>query len=153
MKYLCLVYLEEKTMSALPRSERRAISEEAMAYCDKLQKAGQLLAASPLQPVDGQKFMALNGGPHFKFTEAISFFVDCQTQEEVDELWKKLSRGGEPGRRGWLKDKFGVSWQIIPSVLGEMLNNEDDYKSGRVMQAMLQMGKLDIAGLTRAYNG
>lgn len=88
MKYLCLVYLEEKTMSALPRSERLAISEEAMAYCDKLQKAGQLLAASPLQPVDGQEFMALNGGPHFKFTEAISFFVDCQTQEEVDELWE-----------------------------------------------------------------
>ncbi len=103
--------------------------------------------------LDGQKFIALNGGPQFKFTEAISFFIDCRTQDEVDELWEKLSAGGEPGRCGWLKDKFGVSWQIIPSILGEMLQDEDDAKSDRVMQAMLQMGKIDIAGLTRAYEG
>ena len=103
--------------------------------------------------LDGQRFIALNGGPQFKFTEAISFFVDCKTQEEVDELWDKLSAGGEPGRCGWLKDKFGVSWQIIPSILGEMLQDEDDSKSGRVMQAMLQMGKIDINALTRAYEG
>ncbi|MGA6826998.1 VOC family protein [Nitrospira sp. NS4] len=103
--------------------------------------------------LNGQRFIALNGGPQFKFTEAISFFVDCKTQEEVDELWDKLSAGGEPGRCGWLKDKFGVSWQIIPSILGEMLQDEDDSKSGRVMQAMLQMGKIDINALTRAYEG
>ena len=103
--------------------------------------------------LDGQRSIALNGGPQFKFTEAISFFVDCKTQEEVDELWDKLSAGGEPGRCGWLKDKFGVSWQIIPSILGEMLQDEDDSKSGRVMQAMLQMGKIDINALTRAYEG
>lgn len=103
--------------------------------------------------LDGQKFIALNGGPHFKFTEAISFFVDCRTQNEVDELWEKLSAGGEPGRCGWLKDKFGVSWQIIPSVLGDMLQDEDEEKSQRVMQAMLQMDKLDINALTRAYEG
>lgn len=103
--------------------------------------------------LEGQPFILFNGGPHFTFTEAISLFVDCATQDEVDELWGKLSAGGEPGRCGWLKDKFGLSWQIIPTVLGEMLQDEDDEKSERVMQAMLQMGKLNIAGLMRAYNG
>jgi len=101
--------------------------------------------------LDGQDFMALNGGPLFKFTEAVSFFVNCETQEEVDELWEKLSAGGEPGRCGWLKDKYGLSWQIIPSVLGELMRDKDPEKSKRVMQAMLQMNKLDIAGLKRAY--
>ena len=101
--------------------------------------------------LDGQEFMALNGGPLFKFTEAVSFFVNCETQEEVDELWEKLSAGGEPGRCGWLKDKFGLSWQIIPTALGEMLQDKDPEKSKRVMQAMLQMNKLDIAALKRAY--
>ncbi|MBU6478949.1 MAG: VOC family protein [Nitrospirae bacterium] len=101
--------------------------------------------------LDGQKFIALNGGPQFKFTEAISFFVDCRTQDEVDELWEKLSAGGEPGRCGWLKDKFGVSWQIIPSVLVDMLQDEDEEKSERVMNAMLQMDKIDINGLQRTY--
>ncbi|MDE3039255.1 MAG: VOC family protein [Nitrospirota bacterium] len=101
--------------------------------------------------LDGQKFIALNGGPQFKFTEAISFFVDCRTQDEVDELWEKLSAGGEPGRCGWLKDKFGVSWQIIPSVLVDMLQDEDEEKSERVMNAMLQMDKIDINGLQLAY--
>jgi len=103
--------------------------------------------------LDGQHFMALNGGPLFKFTEAISFFVNCETQEEVDELWEKLSAGGEPGRCGWLKDKYGLSWQIIPRALGELMQDKDPEKSKRVMQAMLQMNKLDIAGLKRAYEG
>jgi predicted 3-demethylubiquinone-9 3-methyltransferase (glyoxalase superfamily) len=101
--------------------------------------------------LEGQKFMALNGGPLFKFTEAISFFVNCETQQEVDELWEKLSAGGEKSRCGWLKDKFGVSWQIIPSVLGQLLGDKDPEKSKRVMKAMLQMDKLDIQGLKRAY--
>jgi predicted 3-demethylubiquinone-9 3-methyltransferase (glyoxalase superfamily) len=101
--------------------------------------------------LDGLEFIALNGGPQFTFTEAISFFVRCKTQEEIDYFWKELSAGGEKGRCGWLKDKFGVSWQIVPPVLGEMLNDEDDEKSQRVMQAMLQMEKLDIKTLKQAY--
>ncbi len=103
--------------------------------------------------LDGQEFMALNGGPLFAFTPAISFLVDCNSQEEVDDLWEKLSAGGKPERCGWLKDKFGLSWQIIPSALGEMLNDKDPKKSRRVMQAMLQMNKIDIEGLQRAYSG
>ena len=101
--------------------------------------------------LEGQEFMALNGGPQFKFTEAISFFVNCETQEGVDELWEKLSAGGEKGRCGWLKDKFGLSWQIIPSALGQMLGDKDPEKSKRVMQAMLQMNKIDIRVLKQAY--
>jgi len=101
--------------------------------------------------LDGQDFIALNGGPHFKFTPAISLFVDCKTQHEVDELWEKLSAGGEKQRCGWLQDKFGLSWQIIPSALGELLNDPDPVKAGRVMQAMMQMTKIDIAGLQRAH--
>lgn len=101
----------------------------------------------------GQEFMALNGGPQFKFTEAISLYVNCETQEEVDALWEKLSEGGEKGPCGWLKDKFGLSWQIIPTTLGELLQDKDAEKAGRVMQAMLQMSKIDIAGLRRAYAG
>ena len=101
--------------------------------------------------LEGQKFMALNGGPQFKFTPAISFFVNCETQREVDELWEKLSKGGEKSRCGWLKDKFGVSWQIIPSILGELLGDKDPQKSKRVVQAMLKMDKIDIEGLKRAY--
>ena len=100
--------------------------------------------------LDGQEFMALNGGPHFKFTEAISLLVNCGTQEEVDELWEKLSAGGEKGRCGWLKDKYGVSWQIVPTVLGELMQGPDAEKSRKVMKAMLQMDKLDIEGLKRA---
>ena len=94
--------------------------------------------------------MALNGGPHFTFSPAISFFVNCQTQQEVDELWEKLSEGGEKGRCGWLKDKYGLSWQIVPSALGEMLRDEDAEKSKRVMKAMLQMDKIDIKALKQA---
>ena len=101
--------------------------------------------------LEGQEFIALNGGPQFKFTEAISFSVDCKTQEEVDELWEKLSAGGEEGPCGWLKDKYGLSWQINPTVLGEMLRDPDPEKSQRVMKAMLQMKKIDIKTLKQAY--
>jgi len=103
--------------------------------------------------LDGQEFTALNGGPHFKFTEAISLFVDCETQQEVDDLWERLSAGGEKSRCGWLKDKYGLSWQIIPKALGRLMGDKDPQKSKRVMTAMLQMGKIDIAGLQRAYDG
>jgi predicted 3-demethylubiquinone-9 3-methyltransferase (glyoxalase superfamily) len=102
--------------------------------------------------LNGQEFTALNGGPqHFGFSEAISFFVNCENQQEVDHLWEKLTEGGEPGPCGWLKDKYGLSWQIVPIALGEMLGDKDPVKSQRVMQAMLQMSKIDIAGLRRAY--
>ena len=101
--------------------------------------------------LDGQEFMALNGGPVFTFSPAISFVVNCQTQEEVDELWGKLSAGGEIHECGWLKDRYGVSWQIVPTVLGEMLQDQDAEKSERVMKAMLQMNKLDIKRLQQAY--
>jgi predicted 3-demethylubiquinone-9 3-methyltransferase (glyoxalase superfamily) len=99
----------------------------------------------------GQEFMALNGGPSFGFAQGISLFVDCETQEEVDELWEKLSDGGEKGPCGWLTDRFGVSWQIIPRALGELLGDEDPEKAKRVMQAMLQMSKIEIEGLRQAY--
>jgi predicted 3-demethylubiquinone-9 3-methyltransferase (glyoxalase superfamily) len=108
-------------------------------------------ASSVQFQLEGQNFMAINAGPQYKFTEAISLFVNCETQAEVDELWEKLSAGGEPGRCGWLKDRFGLSWQIIPSTLGQLLADPDPAKSQRVMQAMLQMGKIEIAGLRQAY--
>ena len=102
--------------------------------------------------LDGQEFTALNGGPLFTFSPAISFFVNCKTQEEVDELWEKLTAGGGTAQRcGWLKDKYGLSWQIIPKALGEMLGDKDPKKSQRVMQAMLQMNKIDIQRLKEAY--
>ena len=101
--------------------------------------------------LDGQEFIALNGGPEFTFSPAISFFVNCKTQEEVDELWKKLSEGGKKEVCGWLKDKYGVSWQIVPTVLGEMLQDKDTEKSERVMKALLQMDKIDIESLKQAY--
>lgn len=100
--------------------------------------------------LEGQEFFALNGGPHYKFTPAISLFVDCKSQEEVDELWEKLSAGGRKDRCGWLTDKFGLSWQIIPSVLGELLNDKDAQKSQRVMKAMLKMDKIEIDALKQA---
>jgi predicted 3-demethylubiquinone-9 3-methyltransferase (glyoxalase superfamily) len=100
--------------------------------------------------LEGQEFMALNGGPMFQFSPAISFFVSCDTQEEVDYFWTKLSEGGKPDRCGWLKDKFGLSWQIVPKALGELLGDKDPAKSQRVMKAMLQMTKIDIAGLKNA---
>lgn len=103
--------------------------------------------------LQGQTFVALNGGPHFKFTEAVSFVVNCQTQEEVDAYWEKLCAGGAPVECGWLKDKFGLSWQIVPTVLPELLNDPDPAKSGRVMKALLTMKKLDIRALRKAYDG
>jgi predicted 3-demethylubiquinone-9 3-methyltransferase (glyoxalase superfamily) len=103
--------------------------------------------------LDGQHFVALNGGPQYKFTEAVSFFVNCETQDEVDELWEKLTAGGEEGPCGWLKDRYGLSWQIVPTALTEMLSDPDPEKANRVMQAMLQMGKIEIEGLRQAYDG
>ena len=103
--------------------------------------------------LEGQEFMALNGGPQYKFTPAISLYVDCETQQEVDELWKKLLQGGQEVQCGWLTDKFGMSWQIIPRILLEMLNDKDPEKAKRVMQAMMQMVKIDVAALQRAYDG
>jgi predicted 3-demethylubiquinone-9 3-methyltransferase (glyoxalase superfamily) len=101
----------------------------------------------------GQEFVALNAGSSFSFSEGISLYVDCETQDEVDHFWERLSEGGEKGPCGWLKDRFGVSWQIVPRALGEMMSDEDTEKSKRVMNAMLQMGKLEIDGLKRAYDG
>jgi predicted 3-demethylubiquinone-9 3-methyltransferase (glyoxalase superfamily) len=103
--------------------------------------------------LDGMHFTALNGGPQFKFTEAISFYVSCESQDEVDHYWDKLSEGGQTQRCGWLKDKFGVSWQIIPSALPKLMSDPDRAKAGRVMQAMLQMKKIDVAKLQQAYDG
>jgi predicted 3-demethylubiquinone-9 3-methyltransferase (glyoxalase superfamily) len=100
--------------------------------------------------LDGQEFVALNGGPEFSFNEAISFQVPCESQEEIDEYWERLSEGGQAGPCGWLKDKFGLSWQVIPTVLGELLSDPDADKAQRVMAAMLQMGKIDIAALRNA---
>jgi predicted 3-demethylubiquinone-9 3-methyltransferase (glyoxalase superfamily) len=102
--------------------------------------------------LEGQEFYALNGGPHFSFTPAISFFVNCETQQEVDEFWGKLSEGGEIQQCGWLQDKYGLSWQIIPTILGKLLKDKDPAKAQRVIQAMLQMKKIDIARLKQAYD-
>ena len=113
-------------------------------------KAGSLMTAT--FELAGQEFVALNGGPSFTFSQGISLFVDCETQDEVDELWEALSAdGGEKGPCGWLTDKFGVSWQVIPRALGEMLGDEDPEKAQRVMNAMLQMSKIEIEGLRQAY--
>jgi predicted 3-demethylubiquinone-9 3-methyltransferase (glyoxalase superfamily) len=101
--------------------------------------------------IEGQEFVALNGGPQFKFTEAISFVVNCETQEEIDEFWERLSKSGAKQRCGWLKDKYGLSWQIVPPILGEMLQDKDAEKSERVMEAMLKMDKLEIDVLRQAY--
>lgn len=103
--------------------------------------------------LQGQEFTALNGGPEFKFNESISFLVNGESQEEVDEFWEELSEGGEQGPCRWLKDKFGVSWRIVPTVLGTLLQDEDPAEANRVMKAMLQMTKLDIAALQEAYHG
>lgn len=102
--------------------------------------------------LEGQEFVALNGGPHFKFTEAVSFVVNCETQEAVDRFWEKLSEGGEEVQCGWLKDKFGLSWQVVPTVLTEMLKDKDPAKAKRVTEGMLQMKKIDIPTLKQAYD-
>ncbi len=112
-------------------------------------RAGDVLALTA--QLRGLEIIALNGGPEFTFTPAISLFVTCATQAEVDRFWEQLSQGGETNRCGWLKDKYGVSWQIVPAVLGEMLRDPDTATTGRVMQALLTMDRLDIAGLRRAY--
>ena len=130
-------------------------AEEAAQFYISIFKNSKLTSVSPVMvtfELEGQPFMALNGGPTFKFTEAISLFVSCETQPEVDELWDKLSAGGSTSRCGWLKDKYGLSWQIIPKALGELMGDPNPGKSGRVMQAMLQMTKIDIAALQRAYD-
>jgi predicted 3-demethylubiquinone-9 3-methyltransferase (glyoxalase superfamily) len=101
--------------------------------------------------IEGQEFMALNGGPHFTLSEAVSFIVKCDTQKEIDTFWEKLSEGGEKGVCGWLKDKFGLSWQIVPTMLSEMMQDKDADKTNRVMEAVLQMKKLDVARLQEAY--
>jgi predicted 3-demethylubiquinone-9 3-methyltransferase (glyoxalase superfamily) len=131
-------------------------AEEAARFYTSIFKKSKIESISPMSAtfrLDGVKFIALNGGPQFKFTEAISFFVSCKTQKEIDYFWQKLSAGGEKSRCGWLKDRFGVSWQIVPAILGELLNDEDDEKSNRVMQAMLKMTKLDIKKLKQAAKG
>jgi predicted 3-demethylubiquinone-9 3-methyltransferase (glyoxalase superfamily) len=136
-------------------------AEEAMNFYVSVFKNAKVLGVTPGPngkamsvnfELEGQEFIGLNAGPQFRFNEAISFFVDCKTQEEVDELWEKLTAdGGEESMCGWLKDKYGLSWQIIPSTLGEMLGDPDPVKAQRVMQAMLQMRKIDIKGLRLAY--
>jgi predicted 3-demethylubiquinone-9 3-methyltransferase (glyoxalase superfamily) len=112
---------------------------------------GSLMSAS--FQLEGQEFVALNGGPSFTFSQGISLLVSCETQEEIDGLWEKLSEGGQPGPCGWLTDKFGVSWQIVPPLLGQMLGDKDPARSARVMKAMMQMKKLDIRKLKQAYEG
>ncbi len=135
-------------------------AEEAADFYTSIFKNSKRLSIMPGQDgavlgvefeLAGQRFIALNGGPQFKFSPAVSFFVNCETQREVDELWDKLSAGGKKLQCGWLEDKFGVSWQVVPTVLGELLRDNNREKAGRVMKAMLQMEKLDIAGLQRAY--
>jgi predicted 3-demethylubiquinone-9 3-methyltransferase (glyoxalase superfamily) len=137
-------------------------AEEAMNFYATIFKRAKVISVNRAQgrvmsvefELEGQKFMALNAGPHFTFNEAVSFFVGCETQQEIDELWAKLTAdGGAPSRCGWLKDKFGLSWQIIPKALGRMLNDKDAARSSRVMNAMLQMDKLDLKRLQQAYDG
>jgi len=136
-------------------------AEEAMNYYLSIFKNSKVLSVNRADgnvltvsfELEGQKFTALNGGPPFKFTEAISLFVNCETQQEVDELWEKLSQGGEKGRCGWLKDRFGLWWQIIPSALGKLMNDPNPKKSRAVFQAMMKMNKIVIKDLERAYAG
>ena len=137
-------------------------AEEAMNYYASIFKHSKVISVTRAQgkavsvqfELEGQKFMALNAGPQYKFTEAISFFVGCETQLEIDELWAKLTAvGGMPSRCGWLKDKFGLSWQIVPNSLGRMLSDKDPAKSKRPLDAMLKMQKLDLNRLQAAYNG
>ena len=135
-------------------------AEEAANFYVSIFKNSKVLSVSPgpngtamsaTFQLDGQDFFALNGGPQLTFSPAVSFFVNCETQQEVDDLWEKLSAGGKKERCGWLKDKYGLSWQIIPSVLSKLLRDKDPVKANRVMQAMLQMNKIDIKRLEQAY--
>lgn len=136
-------------------------AEEAMNFYVSIFKNSKVLGTTPGPDgsvfgvsfeLNGQEIRGMNAGPQFKFSEAISLFVDCETQEEVDELWEKLTAGGEESRCGWLKDKFGLSWQIVPMALSRLMGDKDPEKAGRVMQAMLKMNKIEIAGLQQAYD-
>ena len=130
-------------------------AQEAVKFYTEIFKNSKVIQLHPLVStfeLEGQRLMALNGGPHFKFTEAISLYVNCDTQEEVDYYWAKLlTDGGRESKCGWLKDKFGLSWQIVPAILGELMSDPDPKKTGRVIQAMLKMIKLDIKVLKQAY--
>lgn len=137
-------------------------AEDAMNFYSSIFPNSRVLSVNRAQgkvmsvefELEGQKFMALNAGPHYEFNEAVSFFVGCETQQEVDNLWAKLTAdGGEPGRCGWLKDKFGLSWQIIPNAFGRMLSSGDPARSKRVIDAMLQMNKLEVDQLQQAFDG
>jgi len=137
-------------------------AEEAMNLYASIFKHSKILSINRAQgrvmsvlfELEGQQFMALNAGPMYKFSEAVSFFVGCETQAEIDDLWAKLTAdGGAPGRCGWLKDKFGLSWQVVPTALTRMLGDKDAAKSGRVVNVMMQMDKLDLARLQQAYDG
>ena len=137
-------------------------AEEAMNFYTSIFKRSKVIGVHRAQgrvisaqfEVEGQRLMALNGGPMYKFTEVVSLFVECESQQEVDEYWAKLTAdGGEPGRCGWLKDKFGLSWQIIPTALTRMIGDQDSAKAKRVVDAMLQMGKIDVKRLQHAYDG
>jgi predicted 3-demethylubiquinone-9 3-methyltransferase (glyoxalase superfamily) len=137
-------------------------AEDAMNFYASIFERSKVISVNRVQgkvisvqfELEGQRFMALNAGPQFKFSEAISFFVGCDTQQEIDELWAKLTAdGGSPSRCGWLKDKFGLSWQVIPNSLGRMLSDPDAVRSHRALNAMLQMQKLDLKQLEEAYEG
>jgi predicted 3-demethylubiquinone-9 3-methyltransferase (glyoxalase superfamily) len=132
IKFYCSIFKDSKIVSKMPGLN------------------GTIMGAT--FQLAGQTFQALNGGPLFKFTEAISLFVNCETQSEIDELWEKLSAGGQESRCGWLKDKYGLSWQIVPPILGQLLGDKDRTKANNVMNAMLKMNKLDIAVLKAAYD-
>ena len=130
-------------------------AEEAANFYVSIFKNSKITSATPMMVsfvLDGQEFIGLNGGPQYKFSEAISMFVNCENQEEVDELWGKLLDGGEESQCGWLKDKFGLSWQIIPKALGQLMGDKDPLKAKRVMDAMMQMKKIEVAKLQAAYN-
>jgi predicted 3-demethylubiquinone-9 3-methyltransferase (glyoxalase superfamily) len=126
-------------------------ADEAMEFYVSIFKNSKIIDQGTFE-IDGQEFLVFNGGPYFKFSEGISLFINCDTQQEVDELWEKLSVGGGKSQCGWVKDKFGVSWQVVPSVLRKMLNDPDPVKSKRVMDAMLRMNKIIIKDLEKAYN-
>jgi predicted 3-demethylubiquinone-9 3-methyltransferase (glyoxalase superfamily) len=131
-------------------------AQEAANFYVSIFKNSRIMHANPMSvsfQLEGQLFYALNGGPKFKFTPAISLFVNCETQAEVDELWEKLAAGGKKDQCGWLQDKYGLSWQVIPTVLSKMLQDKDPQKAKRVMDAMLKMTKIDIAALQQAYDG
>lgn len=130
--------------------------EAARFYVSVFKKGSRITSASPMSvtfELEGQPFFALNGGPMFKFTEAISLFVHCKDQKEVDYYWRKLTDGGEPGQCGWLKDRWGLSWQVVPRALGECLGGSDREGSQRAMAAMMKMQKLNVAKLKAAYRG